>query len=309
MRILSYLRARPDFYAVILCLAGYGFHSIGDATGKFLSQSYDIHFLLVAASAIALVISSVWIYRKKKWKGFFPTKLHLHLLRGILTGVIAIVILNGFKTLPMAYCYAIIFSTPFLVMLMSYFMLGEKFGLHRFLALVIGFAGVLVLVVGKFGEFGYDILFVIGGVILISFNVIIIRKIGPVKLLPRFAFFPYLGILVANLPFLFFAEIPATIPPVDIGLLCLYALAGFSGILLNSHAFTKASATIIVTPFHYTQMFWGVLFGILIFGDYPSLTTFIGTALIIGAGAYTLYREYKLGRHNTQKVDVLGPEV
>ena len=138
-------------------------------------------------------------------------------------------------------------------------------------------------------------LLILGAAFLSGCNAIIVRRMGHEKVLPLYPLYPFLFITLGSLPFVFTAPgWPAT--PLDLGLNMLIGAVSVAGIALYSTAFRIVPRAASIAPFHYIQMVWGVVFGYLLFGDLPGLTTYAGSALIISAGLYVLWHEKRSSR-------------
>jgi drug/metabolite transporter (DMT)-like permease len=196
--------------------------------------------------------------------------------------------------LPLAESTTIGFAAPLFAVMLSAVVLKEQVGPHRWSAVLIGFAGVLLvtrpegrdlpalgLALAVISAFGV-------GVVTIT-----IRQIGrtehPQTTVLWFSLFS-MAVMACLLPFYGRAHDAGT-------WLILAALGGFGGFgqifLTSSLRFAPVS---VVVPFDYTQLLWAVLLGWLVFADRPPSSTWAGAAVIIASGLYTLYREHKLGR-------------
>lgn len=129
-----------------------------------------------------------------------------------------------------------------------------------------------------------------------SLSGIFVRKIGRETITVRYAFFPFLICTLIFVPMSMMGGFEIPQEPVTITLLLLFAPLLLIGLLGYSIGFSRARDTALVAPFHYTQMIWGALFGFLIFGDVPALTTFAGSLLIVLAGLLVIWREHFLHR-------------
>jgi S-adenosylmethionine uptake transporter len=198
-------------------------------------------------------------------------------------------VVHSFARIPLADFYGIVFLSPMVIALMSALFLKERIGLHRFIAIILGFSGVIILAGPQFETMNVGIIFALISVLFISANAILLRKIGHENTLLIFAFYPVLFSALLNAPFVFNNYIP-----IDASHSLLYlslvplVLIGVIGLALG---FRLAPETSVVAPFHYLQIIWGVIFGYYLFNDVPSASTIVGASIIVIAGFYLIMRE------------------
>ncbi|HEX8448333.1 MAG TPA: DMT family transporter, partial [Allosphingosinicella sp.] len=196
--------------------------------------------------------------------------------------------------LPLAESATIGFAAPLFSVALSALLLGESVGRHRWTAVVIGFVGVLMvmrpegrhlpplgLALAAFAAFG-------AGIVTIT-----IRQVGKTEgTQTTVLWFTLLSMAGTGclMPFVGKAHDGAT----WLLLAALGAVGGFSQICLTASLRYAPVSTVV--PFDYSQLLWAVLLGWLVFGDRPASTTWLGAAIIIASGLYTLYREHRLGR-------------
>ncbi|MEM6780228.1 MAG: DMT family transporter [Pseudomonadota bacterium] len=282
------------FPLILLNILGWSSYAGADVLGKYLSQDYGISQILMIASSIAATFLASWIVIQKGWRGFLSPALKWHLIRGFLVFGTSFFVMNSISRIPLADFYGITFTAPFLLLILIAVFLKEHVGWHRWLAVGIGFVGVIVLAGPEFSNLNIGYIYGALAVLCISFSAIVIRKIGRDEYLPLYGVYPPLFIAVLNAP----AGL-ANFTPValfDIGLFALYGSFVIGGLLMTTYSMAKIKEMAIVAPFQYTQIIWGVLFGYFLFGDIPVKTTYIGLILIIGAGLYMIYREHKVYR-------------
>jgi drug/metabolite transporter (DMT)-like permease len=198
---------------------------------------------------------------------------------------------GALRYLPLAESTTIGFAAPLFAVMLSALVLKEPVGRYRWSAVLVGFLGVLVvmrpearhlppvgLLLALLAAFGV-------GVVTIT-----IRQIGRTEGTQTIVlWFSLLSMLALGTLMPFYAA-----PHDARSWLILLALGGFGGAgqILLTAALRHAPVAVIV-PFDYAQLLWAVLLGWLIFGDRPLLTTWIGAAVIVGSGLYTLYREHR----------------
>ena len=194
----------------------------------------------------------------------------------------------AFSVLPLAQTYVLLFASPLLITILSIPMLGERVRLRRWLAVVTGLAGVIVVLRPGSTEFGLGHLAGITSAVCGAFASTVVRKIGRDERSIVLLLYP----LVAN-----FAVMACIMPiaykpmPIgDLGLVGIISLfSSIAGLLLIA-AYKRAEAA-IVAPMQYSQILWASAFGYFLFDEVIDFATIVGAAIIISSGLYIVFRE------------------
>ena len=236
----------------------------------------------------------LWIAWTRNF-GAWRTKRPLaHLRRGVI-GLVTMVL--GFSTLaylPLAEATTIGFAAPLFAVIISFLLLKEEVGRHRWSAVAAGFAGVLIVMRPESSHLPATGLVL---ALLAAFGVacvtVTIRQIGRTEATQTTVlWFTASSTLVTGALMPLFGR--SHEPHVWGVLVALGLFGGVAQLLLTaSLRFAPVSA---VAPFDYTQLLWAVLLGWWIWDTHPPASTWIGAAVIVASGLYTLYREKKLGR-------------
>ncbi|MGB0720146.1 MAG: DMT family transporter [Bdellovibrionales bacterium] len=272
---------------IALALIGYSGFAISDASAKFLTGHYDIFVII----AYIMLIASGFLLAAAPFLGGItrPAKgaLRYHALRTVMNFLVSVFIVYAFAQLPLATIYAIIFAKPFLAALLAIPLYRERVTAARWAAIAVGFCGVLIAM--RPGASGIDpaLLLPLAAAICAAVMWVSTRSLQGESIF-NMAFYPIAGTFILSLLVsLSDFQIPA------IGHLVFFIICGAgvsTGCIGLSLAFSTAPSA-AVSPFHYTQMVWGLVFGVLVFGDYPDLYTIIGAAVIIASGLFLIYRE------------------
>jgi drug/metabolite transporter (DMT)-like permease len=215
----------------------------------------------------------------------------------------------GLAALPLADIEAIRFSGPMMITILSVFMLSEKVELQRWLALIVGFAGILLIVKPGSTHFNQGSLFVLASVLFYALTVILTRKMNAadssatmayfsvwVYLISAFVFSP-LAAAVGEIPkahpsiaFLFHAWTMPTLLDFSImaGLGLIWSLWAY----FVTRAYSIAQASVIA-PFEYASLPISILWGFLFWREIPTLLTIAGAALTLASGMFILYLDRK----------------
>ena len=263
-----------------------------DAMAKYLGGHMDtlqvVGVRYLAAFLIALVFSNP-VNRPGLMRTSRPL---LQLLRsGFLFGS---TVLNfmAFRYLQLDETLAILFSTPFLIAILAGPLLGEWVGWRRWTAIMVGFAGVLVVVRPGLGGLQWAALLSFGSACCYAGYNITTRMLSRTDSSQTTLFYANLFGAVVMLPVLPFVW---TAPPTSLDIVLMVAVGAFGSfghfLLILAHHRAPAS---VLSPFMYTQLVWATTFGFLVFGNVPSHWTLAGATIVVGSGLYLLYRERKV---------------
>ena len=194
----------------------------------------------------------------------------------------------GLTYLPMAEATAIGFTGPLFIVALSVPMLGERVGWHRWLAVVVGLAGVLVIVRPDGTVWHWSAATTLLGAICFAIFQILTRRLaGQEKHQTTLIYTSLAGTFWVSLLAPFFW----TPPSADHALMFLIIGAmGAAAHLCIIKAFAHAQASLLA-PFNYSKLVWVIILGYVVFGDVPGLDTIVGSAIIVSSGLYVLYRE------------------
>jgi drug/metabolite transporter (DMT)-like permease len=260
-----------------------------DTTGKYLN--YHMFTLQVVwaryffAFVLALFISNPFKQPElmKTKRPFFQVGRSALLLLSTLVNLFAL------RWLQLDEALAILFSTPFMVALLSVVLLHEKVGWRRWGAIGVGFFGVLVVTRPGFGGMHPAALLSFAGAICYAFYVIATRVLSRTDASETTQFYTNVVgavIMSAIVPFVW-TRPDSTLTA---GLMLLIGLLGGAGhyLLILAHRLAPAST---LAPFIYTQMVWTTALGFAVFGDVPHRWTIVGGSIVVASGLYLLHRE------------------
>jgi len=285
--------SKKDKQGIVYAMMGFSLFSVGDLMIKLLADSGfeppEIAFFLQFFFLPMLLILSPWIGGIKAT--LRTNNLWLHVFRALGGVLIFYMMINGFKQLGMAMSYTLIFMGPFFATLLSAAFLKEKVGKYRWFSLIGGFAGILVVLRPSSEQLNLAALGILLAAFLFAVNTIIVRKIGEHEPLLAFSLF---GSVIAMQVFgvIIFWDGQARLPTGnEWGLFALIGVFHVGGSLLTSRAFSMTE-TALVAPFHYVQLLWGTLFGVVIFSAVPDVWTALGASFIVMSGLFLIYREH-----------------
>jgi drug/metabolite transporter (DMT)-like permease len=222
---------------------------------------------------------------------FAPTQnARLNLIRGVVLMCSGLVNFYALKILPLAVAVSINFAAPLLSCAFAHIFLGERVGLRRWLAVIVGFVGVLIVMRPGSASFHPAMLGSLFNAFLMAVYQIITRKVGfkdevETGLLWVFA----VGLFLTSLWVPFGWQMPTA---QQWPILLVIGTAGLGTHILVSRALQMAEASLLA-PLIYTQLIWMTALGIILFGQWPDHWTMLGAAVIIASGIYIWHRERK----------------
>ncbi|SIO32083.1 EamA domain-containing membrane protein RarD [Rhodovulum sp. ES.010] len=221
------------------------------------------------------------------------------LVSALLIVTVTLSLVTAFASMPIATAIAIFFVEPLLLTLLAGPFLGEVPGPRRYAAVGVGLIGALIVIRPNFIAFGPIVLLPVLAALAYALNMIVMRKATRDRSALTFQFGASLSaaaiILVAQLVAIAlgfervaFSELPVWVFWLVLGAGAL-AMVAFLAI---TFAFSKTEASLLA-PFQYLEIVGATLVGFLVFGEIPDGITLLGTAIILGSGAYVFYRERK----------------
>jgi drug/metabolite transporter (DMT)-like permease len=270
--------------AVLMAATAEGFLALLDAIIKLQSSHYAVPQLSFMRFAMGSLFAAAWFLRKPAW----PTRdaVKFNALRSLIGVGASLSFFTGLSLLPLAEAMAISFAAPLVLAVLSVIFLGERVGPRLVLALLAGFAGMLIIVSGQMGSVDYTpgtlkgALAVLLAAVFYAIFLLLLRVRASTDPLPTMLLFQNLG------PAIIMA-IPAALVwrPLTLRDFALFAVAGALGVAGHScliMAFARAEAARLA-PVHYVALLWGTLYGYLFFGHLPGVATLIGASLVVAA--------------------------
>lgn len=281
---------------VVYLLAAIGLISLVDTICKFYTG--ELHAVMLAWGYFVAITFFVAGYfgARRQFSLFRCNRPGLQIARsGFLVGSISSLFVS-LTYLPIAEATAIGFTGPLFITALSVPLLGERVGWHRWLAVVVGLAGVLVIV-----RPGSDVwhwsagMALLGAACFAIFQIITRLLANQDRHQTTLIYTSIGGTAWASLLVPFFWTTP-TINQIAMFLAIGAMGAGAHFAMLQ--AFARAEASLLA-PFNYSKLIWVTILGYLVFGDLPGFNTLMGSSIIVAAGLYVLYRE---GRRSTEAI-------
>ncbi|MEM9581408.1 MAG: DMT family transporter [Pseudomonadota bacterium] len=284
----------------LFALLAFATYSTHDVIVKFLGAAYSPFQIVFFSVLFGFPLVMLMLIQDATSGNLRPRHPWWTLLRTTATTITGVCVFYAFSVLPLAQVYAILFAAPLLITILSIPILGETVRLRRWVAVIVGLCGVLVVL--RPGQTDLTLghaaalMAAVGG----ALASIIVRKIGRderdvvLLLFPMLANFLVMG---AALPFVY-----QPMPLIHLGGIAVMSLLAFIASSFVIRAY-KAGEAVIVAPMQYSQIIWATVFGILLFGEAIDTPTALGALVIIGSGVYIVLREGKAD--NSENTPVL----
>jgi len=274
------------------CMAAFG---VNDALIKVSSEYFTLIQAIFIRSIFTTVFLGIYAWRqkafligvsKKNWARIF-----LRMTSEILG---AYFFLYSIFNMPLANATAILQSMPLAVTLAAAIFLKEPVGWRRYIAVLVGFIGVLIIVRPGTDGFSSYSFFALGAVLLFVCRDLATRTISRTVPSSMISFVTSIGIMVVSAAALpFFDWKPVT--PQNISILLAASVFVIVGYVLIVSAMRTGEIG-FVSPFRYTILLWSIFLGVIVFGDIPDVWTIVGSTIVVVTGTYTFYREQQLKR-------------
>ena len=271
--------------------------SLMDAFMKSASLAMGAYMAALLRAALAFaIVAPIWLLGSPRWPSRAVMKVHL--TRGVVGSMMALTFFYSLTKLPLAETIAISFIAPIVSLYLAAALLGESVRPRAVWGALLGMAGVLVIVGGKFGRGNLNddtllgLAAIVASALLYAWNLVLQRQQALVAKPTEVATF-YMGI--ASLVYLLAAPFLFALPPVealrDVG---IGAILTVGGALTMAWAYARAEAQVLV-PLEYSGFVWASLFGWMLLGEAVTWTAAGGAALIV-AGCWIA----TTGRHTEQ---------
>lgn len=310
---------RTTAIGIACAIGGAVAFSINDVVIKFLSGGYPLHEVVLFRSSIGLFIVLGFIVPLEGGLQVLRTRrLGMHILRGFCVVFANMCFFLGLASMKLADAVAIFFVSPMVITAFSVIFLGEKVGPRRWLAVLIGMLGVLVVMRPGSSAFQVASLLPMVAAVCYAFLHILTRKIGGTERAVTMTFYIMLvfmissgviGLIVGDgrfagfgHPALEFLFRPWVWPqPSDWVLFLIIAMASTGGGYMISQAYRLCEAG-LAAPFEYIALPLSIFWGFMVFSEVPDIMTWAGVGLILSGGLYMFWRETVHGRRVAQGV-------
>ena len=280
--------SNPEVIGIFFAIFAYLAFSLLDTIQKTLIIYYSVFQILFIKYFFTFFLSLIESKRKKNFKFYLTSNWKLQLLRSLLSILESGCFILSFRYLSLADAHSIGALTPIVVVILSYIFLREEISPRIWFAVFIGFIGVLIVMRPGLTVFNPASLIPLAAAFFLGLYQIVTRKVSTVDKNETSLF--YAGIVgmffMGFISFFHWKPISVDFILMFLGVGALYS----SGVYFQIVALSKARAS-IVQPFHYTLIFWSIIFGFLFYKDIPDLFTITGAFVIIISGIYIFIKK------------------
>jgi drug/metabolite transporter (DMT)-like permease len=283
-------RADRPLVGIAYMILGVFILSVLDTISKYAVSQMTSSAIIAVRSVMVMFLLAPFVVRAGGLASLKTKRPWGHALRGILAICAMYTFFESLRLLPLATAIAIGFAAPLLMTAFSVVILKEKVGVHRWSAVAIGFAGVLVIVGPGIadGEFGLGAMLALSAATFYALAMTCVRWLASTESDLTMMVLQNIVMLVASAIGLLIA--PAAVPGHMWLVILSLAVLVLAGQRLTFRAFRLAPVG-AVAPFHYTELVWAALFGWLFWREWPGANVWWGAAIVVGAGLYTIWRE------------------
>ncbi|MAQ37573.1 MULTISPECIES: DMT family transporter [Thioclava] len=265
-----------------------------DVIIKHLGQTYSPVQIVFFAALLSFPLLSVILLNDKRGGSLRPVHPGWVVGRVVTTVVTGLCAFYAFSTLPLAQVYPLLFAMPLLVTVFSIPILGEKVGIHRWAAVILGLIGVVIVVRPGQADLAPGHFAAMTAAVTGALASVIVRKIGSEERSVVLLLSPLLGNVIVMAILLPFVWQPLQIG--DLGLMAVIAIFGLTASFLQILAY-RAGEAAIVAPMQYSQILWAVFYGWIIFHESVDIPTLVGAGVVILSGIYIVIRETRVSEN------------
>lgn len=278
--------------AIVMMIASMFVFTLSDTLAKWFVEKYPIWEIVGIRAVAALIVLGVILFRQRgSLKVSIREKPVIQLLR--LAFVLSEIwcFFWSVQFLPLADVFMFYAASPLFLTAFSAVILREHVGIQRWSAVILGLVGVIFVFPPSEAAVTLPALVAVMGSMSLAMMLILTRMLrkssGMDLLVLQTLIIGVVGVASFSVEWV-------TPTPLDFGMIGLMGiLATGAHFLMNQSVSTAPSS--VVAPFQYTSIVWAFIAGYLIWGDIPTQRALIGVAIIVGAGLFVLYREWRLG--------------
>ena len=270
---------------ILFGILAYLSFSILDATQKTLILYHSVFQLLLVKYFFVLFLSIIESRRKNNYLFYKSKNIKLQIFRSLLSVIESGCFVLSFKYLSLANAHSIGSLAPVIVVALSAIILKEKVSAKTWVAIFIGFIGVLIILRPTSSIFDPKSLLPLAAAFMLGLYQIITKKVSEYDSNETSLFFTSIigTIIMSLLAFKFWSPISGSSYIMFLVIGIFFAL----GLYLQIIALSKAKASIL-QPFHYTLIFWAIIFGYIFYNDIPDMFTVVGALVITCSGIFVL---------------------
>ena len=283
--------ARNRLVGIGIVSLTYLLFTVLDGSAKWLVHSMPVVMVVwfrfvmhvIIGGALLFPLRGMALVRTRYWRW--------HALRAVMFAAMTGINFWALQYLQLTVTSSIFFTVPILIALISTAMLGEKLGAARWIAILAGFAGVLVVIRPGTAAFHPAMLASLANAVMYAIFMLLTRRLAAYESPETIQYLPAVGAALILTPFALAGwQWPDT--ALEWIVVCLLGVFGGAGHYLLALAHRYAPSAVLA-PFVYQQVIYMAIFGYLVFGDVPGAPVWTGAAIVVVSGLYLFHRERK----------------
>lgn len=278
----------PMARSLLLMTTGIALITANDAASKFLVQTHPVGQVIGLRQAATLLVLIPYMMYFSSWGALRVTDWPGQFTRGVLFLIGSVFIVWSLGALPLATAITMLFVSPIFMVVLSAPLLGEKIGRHRWVAVLGGFAGVLIIMRPGAETFQWALLLPVAGALVNALRDVLTRRLSRTESSIAILFWSNIILMAGG-----FTTLPFGWEPVSASAAFWFLAAGiFNGTahfcIIDALRTGEAS---VLAPIRYTALLWAAALGFMVWGELPDLWLWVGAAVIVGSSLYMIRAE------------------
>ena len=261
--------------------------SVNDGFLKWTAATLPTGEIMAGRGIVSLVFILAVVAWGRQWSALRQVNPWGQAGRASMIVIATFLLVAAFRVMPLADAIALAFVSPILTAALAPVLLREQVGWRRWVAVVIGFGGAVVML-RPGGGFLWIALLPLGVAVCDTFRDVITRRLSSQDSSLAIVFYTTLAVTIVGLATLPFDYVPPR--SIDYVYLTVIGVLLVAANFLMIEAFRHAEAT-VVSPFRYIILIWAMLVGFIVFGDVPGIWTIVGAVVIVASGLFIWHRE------------------
>ena len=279
---------KPMTRSLLLMSLGIALLTANDAASKFLVQTHPVGQVIGLRQAATLLVLIPYVMFFSRWSALRVVNWPGQIVRGTLFLIGSIFIVWSLGELPLATAITMLFASPIFMVVLSAPLLGERIGRHRWIAVLGGFAGVLIIMRPGGEAFQWALLLPVLGALVNALRDVLTRRLSRTETSIAILFWSNIILMAGGL-----ASAPFGWVPVSTTAAFWFLAAGiFNGTahfcIIEALRTGEAS---VVAPVRYTALLWAAVIGFVVWGELPDFWLWVGAAVIVGSSLYMIRGE------------------
>mgnify|MGYP001292388979 FL=1 len=281
---------------ILVCLNSFSGSTFDTITKYFSINNYKWYHYYSIGGTIAILVLLIYLYFfggiKKNLILNHSSYYLLTIFRGIFFIPVLLIVFLSLKHIPINIFTMLLMTTPFFLLIFAKVILNEKLNIISWISIIIGFCGVLIVLRPNTANLNIFIFLVLFVAVYNAFNFTIVSKYSYIASSYGFTFYQYVPFIIFSYIFFIFDPLIPTFKEIF-----LFSLSGII-VMISMWAWNAAyhiagKYSSIISPFFFTQIVWGTLYGRIFFGEKFDSIAFIGIIIIIISGSIAIYNRNK----------------